>query len=112
MHPREPHDPAVDHPSGDRVHTLPGDLGELGTAEEEAAKAADEQAQGATEVEADADDAPGEVRRRNRKTWKDTGEGPAHYPDWSQLNANTTLRALATGTDAAKSRLIRKLHLR
>ena len=49
---------------------------------------------------------------RTRRTWRDTGTGPEHPADWSGFDVGRVVRSLIKNTDAARRRILRKLHVR
>ena len=49
---------------------------------------------------------------RERRTWTDTGTGPASPDDWTHFDVGNVMRALQANSEAARRRIIRKLHLR
>ena len=69
--------------------------------------------------EPDQDDKQGEPRRRGpdvvpreRRTWRDAAVQPPAPADWGAFDVQATLRGLRHGDEAARRRLLRKLHLR
>ena len=89
--------------------------GELGAADEEAAEASrgsrDQEPEGDDLSEQEGGSSPsGEPRRR--RTWRETGTGPEHPVDWSGFDVGRVIRSLIGTSDAAKRRILRKLHVR
>jgi hypothetical protein len=93
--------------------------GELGAADEAAAEAASPSSPPASapldksdEENENEDESSPSGGTRKRKTWKDTGSGPEHPADWSGFDVGRVVRSLIKNTEAARRRILRKLHVR
>ena len=141
-HPRGPARPASAEPTARSPGHVPdaaGELQELGREGEEHAIRSDERrqaevreghAQPATADDmgrpsdpgaASSSDPAGSIEARHRgpdlhprirRTWTDTGTGPADSPDWTAFDIGRTVKALKVCTPVQARLSLRKLHLR
>ena len=132
-HPRDLARPASAEPTARLPSHVPdaaGELQELGREGEEQAIRSDERRQAEVRDDMDRPPDPGaasssdpagstEARHRGpdlhpltRRTWADTGTGPADNADWTTFDIGRTVKALKVCTPAQARLSLRKLHLR
>ena len=132
-HPRDPARPATAEPTARLPSHVPdadGELQELGREGEEQAIRSDERRQAEVRDDMDRPPDPGaasssdpagsteartrgpDLQPRNRRTWADTGAGPATNADWTTFDIGRTVKAMKVCTPAQARLSLRKLHLR